>query len=604
MKMRICVIIAICAICISGTMLPQTAAQSVSTPQADSIYAELQGPYVQGETEPGKSYYIHKYNGDQDVDIEYVAGNLPIVISVPHGGDQNPREIPNRSGGWFSGVITATDVYTVPLAYEIKDAIYEHTGGYPHIIICRLDRVKVDMNRDKSSSWDKDSRVQIAWNDFHAFIDLANQAAIEQTMVGNDTNTGFGFYIDLHGHTGSRTMIGNAITGYHLNKNDSHINGLVDDSSYEDLFNRYNKTGKSFAKLIRGENSFGGLMEYYGVPLAGNDMLCVPSPSKPNPGGTFYSGHYNLNRHTHLLDGFKDDYTQISGIQLECNTEVRKYHREDFSQTVALTLVDFFGLHYGMKLAGTPDKSLNAPVGVTASDGDFDNKIIVNWNSVTDATYYNVFRSDSADGSYVEVGGNIHEPKTDYCDDGLVQGNSYYYKIKAFNAALESGLSDYDKGSTFSDSVHEVILFEDDFERANLNENWAGDWIQSSQEFHSGSYSVKANRYHDGYFTTSDLDASDATSITIDFWFRKHQTDVDDDILLYYFDGTAYNMIADMDTMGDDREWLHYTDTITDSSYFVDDFKIRLDAHNLSSSYWVSYEKVYFDDIMIKATKS
>ena len=346
------------------------------------------------------------------------------------------------------------------------------------------------------------------------------------------------------------------------------------------------------------------MIEKYGVPLAGNDMLCVPSPSKPKPGSLFYSGHYNLNRHAHLLEEFENDYTQISGIQLECNTEVRKYHREAFSTAVTSTLIDLFNLHYGVNPEDLLGSRLNVPTNVTASDGDFDDKIVVDWNSVADATHYKVYRSDSADGSYTPIGGEIYEPATVYSDNGLVQGDAFYYKVRAFNDELESSLSSYDKGSTFAGDVSEVILLENDFEGNNWNENWTGDWIQSSQKQHNGSYSAKANRYHDGYFTTDDLDASGAASITVDFWFRKQLTDVENDILLYYFDGTEYNRIADLDTFGEDYEWLHYTHTITDSNYFNENFKVRLDAHNLSSSYWYDYEKVYLDDIIIKATKN
>ena len=324
------------------SLLISCIATSLSAATSSINWDTLDGPYLAESAEPGKSYFLHKYNDDQDVDIEYVAGNLPIIISVPHGGDKTPREISSRSGGIFSGNTTATDVYTVQLAYQIRDTIFEQTGKYPHLIICRLDRSKVDMNRDKDSRWAQHSRVRTAWNDFHAFIDLAKQASIEQTMIGDDQSSGLGFYIDLHGQPGSRTMIGNAITGSNLNKSDSHINGMVSASSFEDIFNRFNNSDGSFAELIRGEYSMGALIEKYGVPIAGNDLLCVPSPSKPNPGGTFYSGHYNLRRHTHLLDEFKNQYPQISGIQLECSTEVRKDHPEAFSSALTFSLIEFF----------------------------------------------------------------------------------------------------------------------------------------------------------------------------------------------------------------------------------------------------------------------
>ena len=601
MKKIIQVVLISCMCFIFTTFLLQKSAYSISNPQEEITYAQLEGPYVQGQVEPGKSYYLHKYEGENEVDIEYIAGNLPIIISVPHGGNQKPNEISNRSSGWFSGGNINSDVYTVPLAYQIKNAIYDKIGGYPHIIICRLDRIKIDLNRDKSSGWASDSRVQIAWNDFHALIDLAKQAAIDQTRAGDMENSGFGFYIDLHGQPYSLIMIGNGISGYNLKKSDDHINGMVDNSSFKDLFHRFNKTGQSFASLIRGEKSFGALIEKYGVPLSGDDMLCVPSPSKPKPGNVFYSGHYNLGRHTHMLDEFKKDFIQISGIQLECNKEVRKYYRKELSQAIALSLIDFFDFHYGLYLEDLIGPGLDAPEGVAASDGDYDYSIVVQWDSVPDASYYKVYRSDSIHGTYSQIGEDIFEPATSYSDEGLISGDSFYYRVKAVNDEFESGLSKYDKGSTFA---REIVLLKDDFESNDWNANWTGNWVQSSQHAYNGSNSAKANRSYDGYFTTDDLDTGSATSITVDFWFRKHLTDVGEDIFLYYFDGKKYNQIADLDTFGGDFEWIHYVDTITDSAYFIENFKIKLDADNLSGSYWYGYEKVYLDDVIIRITKN
>ena len=160
------------------------------------------------------------------------------------------------------------------------------------------------------------------------------------------------------------------------------------------------------------------------------------------------------------------------------------------------------------------------------------------------------------------------------------------------------------KGSTFGAVTQETILLQDDFEASNWNENWTGEWAQSTQTAHSGSSSAKANRYYDGYFTTADLDTSSATSITVDFWIKKQYTDTGDDILLYYFDGSQYVLITDLDTFGADGEWLHYVEVITDRNFFSKDFKIRLDAHSLTGSRWYGYEKVFLDDMTVTVTRN
>ncbi|MBA7656245.1 hypothetical protein ES703_64165 [subsurface metagenome] len=47
---------------------------------------------------------------------------------------------------------------------------------------------------------------------------------------------------------------------------------------------------------------------------------------------------------------------------------------------------------------------------------------------------------------------------------------------------------------------------------------------------------------------------------------------------LYYYNGTSYVDVCDLDTLGADDEWIHYTDTITDSNYFIPNFQIQFSA--------------------------
>ena len=46
------------------------------------------GPYIYGETYYGRKSYI-----------TYYPGNIPIILSIPHGGDISPSEISNRTYG-------------------------------------------------------------------------------------------------------------------------------------------------------------------------------------------------------------------------------------------------------------------------------------------------------------------------------------------------------------------------------------------------------------------------------------------------------------------------------------------------------------------------
>src|SRR5690242_16782534 len=87
--------------------------------------------YQAGKTYFGRQRYI-----------EYLAGDLPLVLSAPHGGREKPDELPDREQGTF-----AFDTNTQELARAIGSELATRTGHWPHLIICRVHRRKLDCNR-------------------------------------------------------------------------------------------------------------------------------------------------------------------------------------------------------------------------------------------------------------------------------------------------------------------------------------------------------------------------------------------------------------------------------------------------------------------------
>lgn len=64
----------------------------------------------------------------------------------------------------------------------------------------------------------------------------------------------------------------------------------------------------------------------------------------------------------------------------------------------------------------------------------------ISWSSVSGATGYYVYRSTSAYGSYSKIGTTSN---TYYSDSNCKIGNTYYYKVAAYNNAGTSDYSDY-----------------------------------------------------------------------------------------------------------------------------------------------------------------
>jgi fibronectin type 3 domain-containing protein len=81
----------------------------------------------------------------------------------------------------------------------------------------------------------------------------------------------------------------------------------------------------------------------------------------------------------------------------------------------------------------------SAPTGVSASAVS-SSSIEVTWQSVTNTSYYRVYRATSASGSYESMGETYD---TKYTDTNVSAGTTYYYKIIAVNGTGQSSYSSY-----------------------------------------------------------------------------------------------------------------------------------------------------------------
>jgi len=80
------------------------------------------------------------------------------------------------------------------------------------------------------------------------------------------------------------------------------------------------------------------------------------------------------------------------------------------------------------------------PAGLTAA-ANGQNSISLSWTAVERADSYNVFRSASADGEYVQVNAQP-VTSTTFADSELSAGTTYYYKVSAVNSAGQSTQSE------------------------------------------------------------------------------------------------------------------------------------------------------------------
>ncbi|MFC1544026.1 hypothetical protein ACFL4Y_02100 [Gemmatimonadota bacterium] len=280
--------------------------------------------YLAGETYFGAKNYI-----------EYIAGDLPIVLGAPHGGYERPSSIPDRSG---EGISTGRDLNTQELAREIALEFHRRTGRHLHVVICRLARIKLDANRDVGEAALGNPEAIRAWEDWHRFIDAARDTIVARF--------GAGLYIDLHGHGHDlqRLELGYLLTSSELELSDQQMIdvGLATESSISALSAIASVT---FPELLRGESSLGSL-------LTARSFASVPSSWAPDPGGNpYFTGGYNTLRHGSREGG------SISSVQIECNyTGVRdsEANREEFATALASALEAYFIAHFGFTVTGEP----------------------------------------------------------------------------------------------------------------------------------------------------------------------------------------------------------------------------------------------------------
>ncbi|MCL4295113.1 MAG: hypothetical protein KJ077_05275 [Anaerolineae bacterium] len=289
-----------------------TAVRPLPSPWADQRNLPVNQTYIAGVTYWGRNNYI-----------EYVAGDLPIIISAPHGGYLKPKELPDRRWG-----LKGIDSRSQENAREVAAYIKQITGKQPHLIINHLHRDKLDANRSIEEAAQNDPWAEQAWSEFHAFIEAAKMSVT--------TQCGKGTFLDLHTHadTTQWVYLGFGLRVPHLDRSDELLNSpeQKDRSTVKSL--AYTE-GVYFPEIIRGQTSLGGLLQAQGFPS-------TPSPTYPIPiYGNYRNGGYNVFRHGSNSRG------QIDGIQVETHYKLLNDEaRAAYSHALALAIVNIYERHY------------------------------------------------------------------------------------------------------------------------------------------------------------------------------------------------------------------------------------------------------------------
>ncbi len=272
--------------------------------------------YIPGERYHGRRFYV-----------EYIPGELPVILASAHGGQILPDEIPDRSYG-----VLRNDLNSLALTMAMRQALIDLTGQAPHVILSHLHRSKLDANREIEEAAQDNPYAEQAWREFHEWIVTARATVW--------TDFGRGLFLDIHGHGHEieRLELGYLLTSAELNRPDANLNSL--DMVARTSIRELGRTSPlPFSQLLRGPTSLGGLFEEEDIPS-------VPSPVAPGPGDApYFRGGYNTRRHGSLSDS-----EVIDGVQIEHHYRgVRDTdeNRAAYAAKAAMVIRTFMLEHYG-----------------------------------------------------------------------------------------------------------------------------------------------------------------------------------------------------------------------------------------------------------------
>jgi len=131
----------------------------------------------------------------------FQSGDIPILITVPHGGSDAPAGLSTRTIS-YGELVTNKELYLRDIALDVADRLENVHDIVPYLVLGEVHRQYLDYNRDEDNLLNggpeneayESAAAETYYDDYHARID---------GYVGDiQTNHGSGLLIDMHG-TGS-----------------------------------------------------------------------------------------------------------------------------------------------------------------------------------------------------------------------------------------------------------------------------------------------------------------------------------------------------------------------------------------------------------------
>jgi N-formylglutamate amidohydrolase len=235
--------------------------------------------------------------------IIFQKGDLPVIISAPHGGSlQFPGVEPRKGEGMEAGAAgfrVVRDGGTEELALEVARQLALRMQGTPSYVISRVHRRYVDFNRPPNIAVE-DPKARVIYDQYHA--------ALGDAVRGIRQKHSAGLLIDIHGQGSS------AATAYRGTSNGLTVSGMK--SNYGEPF-------------LVSPTSLPGLLKKHGWTVH-------PDPFDGKEQAGFTGGYIVKTYGSHHPDG-------IDAMQWELGADYRKLAvRERVAKEMADSIAEYF----------------------------------------------------------------------------------------------------------------------------------------------------------------------------------------------------------------------------------------------------------------------
>lgn len=239
------------------------------------------------------------------------AGDLPIILSAPHGGTGEVTGVSERTGDGLktgpSGFFTGRDTGTEELAQEVLEAIKKRFGKSPYVVISKVHRKFMDPNRPADIAFE-DPRIKPFYDHYHDSLAKYCRDVADRFQMG--------VLIDLHGQ-GTRR--------------DTVFRGTKNGLTVTHLRDKFGETAH------HGSNSLFGL-------LSARGWTVHPSPHDEKEQSGFTGGFIVQSYGSHKAQ-------PIDAMQLEFGAEYRvASRRAKTAEVLADALAEYAGLYLQMQV--------------------------------------------------------------------------------------------------------------------------------------------------------------------------------------------------------------------------------------------------------------